>query len=127
MSETEALEILIEQFAGETGIIPRLRAGLGLDEKANARVFEALDVLREAWRQRLCIPKRAVWAFAHVDDTIWEMSEQYEDLDLQQLQMGVSERIEKCLLPDLAIVQPSMTVRSSASCPARHLHAFTMR
>jgi hypothetical protein len=104
MSETEALEIIIEQFTGEAGILSRLRVGLGLDERANVRVFEALSVLRGAWRARLRIPKRAVQAFVHVDDAFFEIGNQYEDLDLSLLQMNLTERIEKCLTPDPMIV-----------------------
>jgi hypothetical protein len=103
MTEVEALEIIIEQFAGEAGIVPRLRAGLGLNEEANTHVFAALDVLREAWRDRLRIPKRAVRAFVFVDDTIGEMSNQHGDLGIAELQMDLTIRIEECLRTDQII------------------------
>jgi hypothetical protein len=70
-----------------------------LDEEANTRVFVALDALHEAWRDRLQVPKRAVQAFVYVDGVIGEMSPRYEHVDLWGLDIGISERVEKCLDP----------------------------
>ena len=85
MSEAEAADIITTQFAGEAGILARTHAGLGLDEHANTLVFEALGVLREAWSERLRVPKRIVRAFVYIDDSIGELSD-----DSPRLKPGAS-------------------------------------
>lgn len=94
MTTEEALNVIYEGLLGEDSIQVKLRNKEGLDEEKYAAVLEAIEVLKEAYKDQDHIPKKLALAFLDVSNYFifgdeWyseEEQEKFEDAGLQLVQ-----------------------------------------
>lgn len=83
MTETEAIAIVKEQFAGTSGFLSRLQRGEGIDEMGVNQAKEALLTLKSAWADRSTIPKDAAFPLVDVMGTILSSMEKQPEVENQ--------------------------------------------
>lgn len=99
MAEQEAISTLFEQFTMPTGFLWRLQHGEGLDRHGLHQVWQALDTCRQAWADRICVPREAVLALTFIDEALPPTFDLYPDLkdELIDLYFELSEKIADTL------------------------------
>lgn len=70
MREEEAILILQEQLLSEHGFLSLLKQGLGIDYSQLELIHEALVTIKEIWRDRSNVPKKAVEPLIGILSTI---------------------------------------------------------
>lgn len=94
MTTEEALNVIFDGLLGEESILVKLRNKEGLDEEKYASVLEAIDVLKNAYKDQEYIPKKLALAFLDISNYFdfseeWyseEEQEKIEDAGLQLVQ-----------------------------------------
>lgn len=94
MTTEEALNVIYDGLLGEQSILVKLRNKEGLDDKKFASVLEAIDLLKNAYKDQEYIPKKLGLAFLDVSNYFsfsdeWypeEEQEKFEDAGHQLVQ-----------------------------------------
>jgi hypothetical protein len=101
MTEEEAIAVLEEAFAGDSGFVARLRNGGGLDSAAVTNVRAALTALQALWADSDQIPKKAARVLVDLFTPIYESARLYLDQQsvIEHLASSLSEEVDRVFWP----------------------------
>ncbi|THU38459.1 hypothetical protein FAM09_17480 [Niastella caeni] len=86
MTTEKALNVIYEGLLGEQSILVKLRNKEGLDEEKYDLILEAIEVLKEAYKDQEYIPKKLALAFLDVSNYFIFGDEWYPEEEQEKIE-----------------------------------------